>query len=96
MTIDYARALPILASLDIAETASFYIGQLGFRVEYQDSGYLIVKRDHMELHFWKAGDRKLPENTACYIRGGQVGLCMPNSRDVACPASRRSRSGRAT
>lgn len=74
MTIDYARAIPILASLDIAETATFYTGQLGFRVEYQDSAYLIVKRDHMELHFWKADDRKLPENTACYIRGGQVGL----------------------
>lgn len=73
MTADYARCIPILASLDIAETATFYAGQLGFRVEYQERNYLIVKRDHMELHFWKTDDRKFSENTSCYIRGAQIG-----------------------
>jgi len=26
----------------------------------------------MELHFWKTADKIFPENTSCYIRGGQV------------------------
>jgi catechol 2,3-dioxygenase-like lactoylglutathione lyase family enzyme len=73
MTVDPARCIPVLASLDIAESAAFYTAQLGFAVNYQDGDYLIVKRDDMELHFWKTQDRQFPENTSCYIRGGQVG-----------------------
>ena len=72
MPRDPARTIPILASLDIAESAAFYADQLGFTVGYQDAGYLIVRRDEMEIHFWKTDDRRFPENTSCYIRGGQV------------------------
>ncbi len=68
---DPARCIPILASLDIAESKDFYVTQLGFRAErYGD--YLIVRRDDMEIHFWLAPDRIHPEHTSCYIRGGQV------------------------
>lgn len=70
--IDPARCIPILASLDIAATRAFYVDQLGFASDYGDEGYLIVRRDAMELHFWKTSDPKLPESTSCYIRGGQV------------------------
>ncbi len=73
MIEDPARCIPVLASLDIAESAAFYTKQLGFAVLYQQAGYLIVKRDDMELHFWKTEDRQFSENTSCYIRGGQVG-----------------------
>lgn len=71
MTADPARCIPILASLDIAETVTFYRDQLGFRGEAMGD-YAIVRRDAMELHFWLAQDRIHPEHTACYIRGGQV------------------------
>ena len=68
---DYARAIPVLASLDLDQSQRFYTEKLGFAAErYGD--YLIVKRDDMELHFWLADDRIHPENTSCYIRGGQV------------------------
>lgn len=71
MTIDHATTIPVLASLDIEETAAFYRDRLGFRAEaYGD--YLIVRRDAMEIHFWLTDDRRYPENTSCYIRGGQV------------------------
>lgn len=72
MTDDPARCIPILASLDIAESEAFYTERLGFARTYADAGYLIVQRDAMEIHFWKADDRHIAENTACYIRGGQV------------------------
>ena len=71
MTTDPARCIPILASLDIAETLGFYRDQLGFAGE-AIGDYAIVRRDAMELHFWLAQDHIHPENTACYIRGGQV------------------------
>jgi catechol 2,3-dioxygenase-like lactoylglutathione lyase family enzyme len=69
---DPARCIPILASLGIAASRRFYADELGFAVTYEDDGYLIVRRDEMELHFWLAADRIHPENTSCYIRGGQV------------------------
>lgn len=69
---DAARTIPVLASLDIAETRDFYVGQLGFSCDYAEETYLIVKRGEMEIHFWKTGDRQFPENTSCYIRGGEV------------------------
>lgn len=69
---DPAVTIPVLASLAIEESRSFYGDRLGFAVVYQDDDYLIVRRDHMELHFWRTDDRRFPENTSCYIRGGQV------------------------
>lgn len=71
MTRDPARCIPILASLDIAETLAFYRDRLGFAGEALGD-YAIVRRDAMEIHFWLAKDRIHPEHTACYIRGGQV------------------------
>lgn len=71
-SIDEARCIPVLASLDIEATRAFYVDQLGFASDYVEATYLIVKRDAMELHFRKTDDRKFPENTSCYIRGGQV------------------------
>ena len=68
---DYARSIPVLASLDLDQSKRFYTEKLGFAAErYGD--YLIVKRDDMEMHFWLTDDRIHPENTSCYIRGGQV------------------------
>ncbi|HUD50494.1 VOC family protein [Parvibaculum sp.] len=68
---DHAETIPILASLDIEESRRFYTEKLGFAAEVLGD-YLIVRRDRMEIHFWLAHDRIHPENTACYIRGGQI------------------------
>ncbi len=72
MSVDLARCIPVLASLDIAETRAFYVGQLGFTSDWADDDHLIAKRDDMEIHFWKTADRQFPANTSCYIPGGQV------------------------
>ena len=72
MTFDPARCIPVLASLDIGETHGFYVGRLGFAENYRTPDYLIVQRGEMELHFWRTDNRTFPENTSCYIRGGQV------------------------
>jgi catechol 2,3-dioxygenase-like lactoylglutathione lyase family enzyme len=68
---DKARCIPILASLDLDETAAFYSRELGFRVE-RHGEYLLARRDDMEIHFWLTDDPRFPQNTSCYIRGGQV------------------------
>ena len=70
---DLARSIPVLPSPDILESRDFYRDRLGFEVigpEMDD--YLIVRRGEIEIHFWRSDDRKLPELTSCYIRGGEV------------------------
>ena len=69
---DHARTIPVLASLDIDQSHDFYTRQLGFTGEKYGGDYLIVRRDEMEIHFWLAKDKIHPENTSCYIRGGQI------------------------
>lgn len=83
---DPARCIPILASLDLEETMRFYTEQLGFAGESWGD-YAILRREAMELHFCLTTDRLHPEHTSCYIRGGQVPLCMRNSRRAAWLAS---------
>jgi catechol 2,3-dioxygenase-like lactoylglutathione lyase family enzyme len=74
---DRVEVMPILPSLDIAETRDFYRDYLGFdTIVYEAGDYLILSRmfagHRMELHFWLADDRALCEKTAIYIRGGGI------------------------
>jgi catechol 2,3-dioxygenase-like lactoylglutathione lyase family enzyme len=70
---DRIEVLPVLPSLDIGETLSFYRDQLGFaKIVHQAPDYLILRRDEMELHFWLTDDRSLPEKTSVYLRGGHI------------------------
>jgi catechol 2,3-dioxygenase-like lactoylglutathione lyase family enzyme len=71
--VDYARSIPVLPSPDIGETVAFYTGQLAFAlVGPAMDAYAIVRRGEIEIHFWLSADRKLPEVSSCYIRGGEV------------------------
>lgn len=64
------RACPLLAAADPAAAAAWYRDRLGFRVvsTYPDDGYAIVRRDDVELHFWRCDDRRIAENTSAYLR----------------------------
>ncbi|TDW16759.1 hypothetical protein EV128_1325 [Rhizobium azibense] len=71
---DRIEVLPVLPSLDIAATVAFYRDELGFaQIVHQTPDYLIVRRDEMELHFWRTDDASLPEKTSIYLRGGGIG-----------------------
>ncbi|MFN3436607.1 MAG: bleomycin resistance protein [Acidovorax sp.] len=61
--------VPVLASLNLAETLQFYTQHLGFAPLLQLDNYLILQRDGCELHFWPCNDRHIAENTSCYVRG---------------------------
>jgi catechol 2,3-dioxygenase-like lactoylglutathione lyase family enzyme len=74
---DGIEVLPVLPSLSIAETRDFYRDRLGFdEIVHEADDYLIVRRlfagRRMELHFWLTDDRRLPENSSVYLRGGGI------------------------
>ncbi|MDO8288588.1 MAG: VOC family protein [Parvibaculum sp.] len=85
-TSDSARAIPILASLNLEESARFYSEKLGFTTELFGD-YMIARRDGMEFHFWLATDRIHPEHTSCYIRGGQISALYDEykTRNIGTP-----------
>lgn len=62
------RAVPVLASLNIDKTVSFYQEKMGFdKIGWKDKNYAVIARDEVEVHFWKCNNKIYPENTSCYI-----------------------------
>ncbi len=67
-------ALPQLPSGNLLITEEFFRERLGFtdfRL-HREHGYLIVKRELVEIHFWDAGSedeaKKYGSASSCYIR----------------------------
>lgn len=60
-------AVPVLPFQDGAATIAFYKA-FGFDVNDNWKEYLMMKRDEIELHFWKCDDRHIAENSGCYLR----------------------------
>ena len=68
----FDRAMPVLASLDIAASLDFF-HKLGFEThDFGDSNYGIAIREHIEIHFWLCADRHIAENTSCYVRVNDI------------------------
>ena len=68
----FDRAIPVLASLEIAASLDFF-RKLGFEThDFGDSTYGIAIREHIEIHFWLCTDRHIAENTSCYIRVNDI------------------------
>lgn len=52
----FASAIPVMPASDIKTIAHFYAEKVGFEILYQDDSYAALKRDHVHLHLWHAGD----------------------------------------
>ena len=68
----FDRAIPVLASLDIAASLDFF-RKLGFETHnLADNNYGITIREQIEIHFWLCMDRHIAENTSCYVRVNDI------------------------
>ena len=66
---NFGKAIPVLASLNMARTLAFYADVLGFTTHHvAGHTYGIVVRGDAELHFWHSTDPHIAENTSCYLR----------------------------
>ncbi|KVL13224.1 bleomycin resistance protein [Burkholderia ubonensis] len=69
----FEKAIPVLASLDIARTLTFFREVLGFRTRHlEDFSYGMAARDDVEIHFWLCDDKHVAENTSCYVRVADI------------------------
>ena len=67
----FDRAIPVLASLEIA-TSLDYFQKLGFETHNYGDNYGIAIREHIEIHFWLCTDKHVAENTSCYVRVNDI------------------------
>jgi hypothetical protein len=65
------HAVPILAYLDRDATLAFY-RSLGFVCNGDWDGYIMCRRDEVELHLWKTDDPAIPMHTGCYLRVSEI------------------------
>ncbi|AKJ69460.1 glyoxalase [Pandoraea thiooxydans] len=87
----FGKAIPVLASLDIARTLKFFNEVLGFRTRHLDDfSYGMAARGDVEIHFWLCDDKRIAENTSCYVRVDDIYAFhaelkpkMPTLQDVA-------------
>lgn len=86
----FGKAIPVLASLDMARTLNFYREVLGFSTQhFEGFSYGMAVRGDTEIHFWACNDQHIAENTSCYIRvediaavHRELGLKLPSLQAV--------------
>ena len=64
----FLKTHPVLPSLDLARTTSFYEKHFGFSPWKPREDVVVLSRDQVELHFWKCEDENIPANTSCRIQ----------------------------
>ena len=67
----FDRAIPILATQDIAASLAFF-NRLGFETHAFGDNYGIADREHVEIHFLYCADKHVAENTSCYVRVNDI------------------------
>lgn len=66
------RAVPVLASLDLDNTLSFYTDRLAFERVFRAEDVAMVRRDTVEILFWLCDDENIPANTSCRIETAEI------------------------
>jgi catechol 2,3-dioxygenase-like lactoylglutathione lyase family enzyme len=66
--IQFLASHPTLPSLDLVRTVVFYEDQLGFRRTLLTDEVAVLKRDRIELHFWKCDDDAIPASSGCRLQ----------------------------
>jgi len=65
------KTIPVLPAVNINETIMFYESKLGFTA-FDHGGYVVMKKDDAELHFFFCADRYICENSCSYIRVSNI------------------------
>lgn len=65
----FLSATPMLASLDIERSITFFCDHFGFHSQFvQQDVYGIVTSGPVSIHFWACTEKHIAENTSCRIQ----------------------------
>ncbi len=65
------KTIPVLPAVNIKDTIMFYESKLGFTA-FNHGGYVVMKKDDAELHFFLCADKQLCENSRTYLRVSNI------------------------
>lgn len=68
----FARGIPMLPVANVRRAIDFYVDVLEFKLDFNAGGYGGVRRDAIEIHFWRTDDPSLPRNSSCRIEVTEI------------------------
>ena len=80
--VEFLITHPTLPSLDLGQTVVFYEEQLGFARTRLNEEVAVLKRDGIELHFWKCEDEAIPASSGCRLGVSNVSAFYEHCRSV--------------
>ena len=68
----FARGIPLLPVANVRRSIEFYVDMLDFKMGFNAGEYGGVRRDAIEIHFWRTDDPALPKNSSCRIEVTEI------------------------
>lgn len=68
----FARGIPMLPVKNVRASMDFYCDLLAFKHGFNAGEYGGVRRDAIEIHFWRCDDPSLPQNSTCRIEVTEI------------------------
>ena len=63
----FARGIPLLPVANVRRSIEFYVDVLEFKMGFNAGEYGGVRRDAIEIHFWRTDDPNLAKHSSCRI-----------------------------
>ena len=68
----FARGIPMLPVTDVRRAIDFYVDKLDFKMDFNAGAYGGVRRDAIEVHFWRTDDPVVPGISNCRIEVTEI------------------------
>jgi len=68
----FARGIPMLPVADLRKAIDFYVEVLGFKMAFNAGSYGGVRRDAIEIYFWRPDDSAEQKRSNCRIEVTEI------------------------
>ena len=68
----FARGIPMLPVVNVRRAIDFYVDMLDFKMDFNAGSYGGVRRDAIEIHFWRTDEVALPGSSTCRIEVTEI------------------------
>jgi catechol 2,3-dioxygenase-like lactoylglutathione lyase family enzyme len=78
----FARGIPLLPVANVRRSIEFYVDKLDFKMGFNAGEYGGVRRDAIEIHFWRTDDLNLPKHSSCRIEVTEIHKLYSHCREL--------------
>ena len=77
----FARGIPLLPVANVRRSIEFYVDMLDFKMGFNAGEYGGVRRDAIEIHFFRTDDPNLSKNSSCRIEVTEIHQLYSHCRE---------------